>query len=138
MNRFLQPGLILVLVLVLAGTVGAAGPTKDECALAGIKSPEQLTSFVKNLQKALKNGDKAAVAAMVNYPIEVELNGASVSIEEKTAFIQNYEAILTKEVQTSVLETNVDDIIVNRRGAYLDFVEVTVEGDELGIKAINK
>ena len=137
MNRFLQTGLILVLVMVLAGTAGAAGPTKEECALAGIKNPKQLTTFVKNLQIAIKNGDKAAVANMVNYPIEVELNGASVTIEEKAAFIQNYDAILTKEVQTSMLEKTVDDIFVNRRGAYLDFVELTVEGGVLGIKAVH-
>lgn len=138
MKKFLQPCLMVVLVLILAGPVGATGPTKEECALAGIESPEHLASFVENLQKALKNGDKAAVADMVNYPIDVELNGTSVSIEEKAAFIENYEAILTKDVQASLLNTKMDDVFVNRRGAYLNDVEVTVEGDELGIKDVNQ
>lgn len=138
MNRFLRSGLILVLVLILASSAGATGPTQDECALAGIENPKQLTSFVKKLQEAIKSKNKAAVAAMVNYPIEVELDGALIGIEEETAFIQNYDSILTKEVQASVLGADLNDIFVNRRGAYLNFVEMTVEGDKLGIKSINE
>lgn len=138
MNRFFQSGLILVLALTLAGAVSAAGPAQDECALAGIENPKQLTSFVKKLQDAIKDKNKAAVAGMVNYPMDVVLDGALISIEEESAFIQNYDSILTKEVQASVLSADVNDIFVNRRGAYLNFVEMTVEGNELGLKSINE
>lgn len=111
--------LVLVLVLTLAGVGRAAGPTKEECALAGIKNPAQLTSFIANLQKAVKSGDKAAVANMVDYPIEVKLGGAERSIENQADFINNYDAIMIKAVREAVLNQKMTDIFINRKGVML-------------------
>ncbi len=119
MNRRLHLTLALVLVLALAGAARAEAPTPEECALAGIKNPAQLTSFIANLQKAVKNGDKAAVATVVDYPIEVKLGGASRRIEAKAACIENYDAIMTKAVRDAVLTQNMGDIFINRKGVML-------------------
>lgn len=111
--------LVLVLILTLAGAGRAAGPTKEECALAGFDNPAQLTSLVTKLKKAVENGDKAAVAAMVGYPITVKLGGAEREIENQADFIKNYDAIMTKAVREAVLHQKMEDIFINRQGAML-------------------
>ncbi|MDR3567849.1 MAG: hypothetical protein P4L43_07455 [Syntrophobacteraceae bacterium] len=138
MKLSMQPVLAVMLLLLLAGAARAAGPTKDECALAGIKSPQELVSFVKSLQKAVKKDDLAAVAAMVSYPIQVDRNGHSQSIENSAAFVKNYYAIMTKEVRASVVETKTDDIIVNRKGFDVGSLHAQVDGDKLAVTAVNE
>ena len=109
----------LVLVLTLTGTAGAVGPTKEECALAGFDNPAQLAAVVAKLKKALENVDKAAVAAMVDYPITVMLGGVERDIENQEDFIKNYDAIMDKPVQDAVLHQKLEDIFINRQGAML-------------------
>ncbi len=109
----------LVLVLTLAGAGRAAGPTKEECALAGFDNPAQLTAMVTKLKKAVENGDQAAMAATVDYPITVTLGGAERDIENQDDFIKNYDAIMSKPVQEAVLHQKLEDIFINRQGAML-------------------
>ena len=108
--------LALVLVLTLAGAGRAAGPTQEECDLGGFDSPAKLTSLIANLQKAVKSGDKAAVAALVDYPITVKLGGAERDIENQADFIKNYDAIMTKPVRDAVLSFKMKDYFINRQG----------------------
>ena len=111
--------LLAILVLTLAGAGRAAGPTKEECALAGFDNPAQLTSLVTKLKKAVENGDKAAVVAMVGYPITVKLGGAEREIENQADFIKNYDAVMIKAVRDAVLNQKMQDIFINRQGAML-------------------
>jgi hypothetical protein len=111
--------LALMLSLTLAGTAGAAGPTKEECALAGFDNPAQLAAMVAKLKKAVENGDKAAVAAMADYPITVMLSGVERDIENQEDFIKNYDGIMDKPVKDAVLHQKLEDIIINRQGAML-------------------
>ncbi|MGO9174816.1 MAG: hypothetical protein ACLQED_01535 [Desulfobaccales bacterium] len=109
----------MVLVLTLTGTGGAAGPTKEECALAGFDNPAQLTAMVTKLKKAVENGDQAAVAAMVGYPIPVILGGSERDIENQADFINSYDAIMIEPVREAVLNRKLEDIFINRQGAML-------------------
>jgi hypothetical protein len=108
--------LALVLVLSLAGVGLAAGPTQEECDLGGFDSPAKLISLIANLQKAVKNGDKAAVAALVGYPLMVKQGGADREIKNQAEFIKNYDAIMTKPVRDAVLNFKMNDYFINRRG----------------------
>jgi hypothetical protein len=109
----------LVLILTLAGTAGAAGPTKEECALAGFDNPAQLTAMVAKLKKAVENGDKAKVAVLVDYPITVMLSGVERDLENQEDFIKNYDAIMDKPAQDAVLHQKLEEIFINRQGAML-------------------
>lgn len=108
--------LVLVLVLSLAGAGRAAGPTQEECDLGGFDSPAKLISLITNLKKAVKNGDKAAVAALVGYPLIVKQGGADREIKNQADFIKNYDAIMTKPVRDAVLSFKMKDYFINRQG----------------------
>jgi hypothetical protein len=132
--------LIFALLLTLAGAVRAAGPTASECALAGIKNPAQLASFIGLLQKAIKNEDKAAVAAMVEYPLRVETGGTSRTIEDKAAFVEHYDTIMTKVVREAVLGQGLEGLTVNRRGVDLGEgrVQLSVVSEKLCIESVSE
>jgi hypothetical protein len=132
--------LVFVLLLALPGMAPAAGPTQSECALAGIKNPAQLATFIASLQKAIKSEDKAAVAAMVEYPLRVETGGTSRTIEDKVEFVNNYEAVMTKIVREAVLGQGLDGLTVNRRGVDLGEgrVQLSVTGGKLCIESVSE
>ncbi|MCK9378145.1 MAG: hypothetical protein M0P73_18655 [Syntrophobacterales bacterium] len=106
----------LILVLTLAGAGRAAGPTQEECDLGGFDSPAKLISLITNLKKAVKNGDKAAVAALVDYPIVVSQGKSEREIANQADFIKNYDAIMTMPVRDAVLNFKMKDYFINRRG----------------------
>jgi hypothetical protein len=108
--------LALMLVLTLAGAGRAAGPTQEECDLGGFDSPAKLISLITNLQKAVKNGDKTAVAALADYPIMVSQGKAEREIANQADFIKNYDVIMTKPVRDAVLSFKMKDYFINRRG----------------------
>jgi hypothetical protein len=111
---YLAVALILGLVLALTAETRAAGPSKEECALAGFKNPAQLTSFVANLRKAVKESNKTAVAEMVDYPIEIQVKD-SFSIKDKAEFMKKFDLIITKAIREAVLE----EPFINNRGVIL-------------------
>lgn len=80
----------------------AQGPSRSECVKVGLKSCETLKVFVAGLRKAVAENDKAAVAAMIEYPIEIQL-GNGLEITDKDQFVKNYDTIMTKAVRDAIL-----------------------------------
>jgi hypothetical protein len=126
MNKRLHLALVLALIMVLGIAVTAETratvPDKEELELAGLKSPAQLTAFVTGLRKAVKSSDKAAVADMVEYPVEIQA-GKSLTIENRAAFIRNFDTIITKAVRKAVLE----EPFINKRGV----IQLTGSGSQI-------
>ena len=94
---------VFFLALGLSVNVCADPPTKEDCVLAGLKDCKPLTAFLAKLRDAVKNNDKAAVASMITYPIEVQI-GDGIEINNKETFIKNYDKIMTSLVQEVLLE----------------------------------
>ena len=95
--------LFLFFALGLPASVYADPPSKEDCVQAGLKDCKPLTAFVSKLRTAVKNNDKATVAGMIFYPIEVQ-GGDGTEIKNKEAFIKNYDKIMTSAVQEVLLE----------------------------------
>jgi hypothetical protein len=108
--------LALMLGLTLTGTAGAAGPTQEECDEGGFDSPAKLISLITNLQKAVKDGDQAAVAALVDYPIMVFQGKSEREIANEAEFIKDYDSIMTQPVRDAVLSFKMKDYLINRQG----------------------
>lgn len=112
-------GPVLVLFLLMPAAL-AFGFTKEECAKAGITHPKKLVTFVAGLQRAVRQGDKVTVAGMMRYPFWAPLgDAADIEIKSPDVFLKQYDAIMTKAMQESLLRLQADDIIFNRAGALL-------------------
>jgi len=109
----------LALGLLLAAGLMAV-PTdcqaKEDYSFVGIKDASQVPKFVASLQKALTADDKQAVAALVSYPLMVSLGGQDLEIEDKAAFVSQYDRIITKEIKQNILAQPLSDIFVNKQG----------------------
>lgn len=111
----------VLLLSVLAGTAGATGPTREECAKAGIDHPQKLVAFVTNLQKAVRDNDKAAVIDMMDasYPFEISVAGKELAIKDAGDFNKHYATVMTKSLRAYLLQLKMDDITCFREGAFL-------------------
>jgi len=94
--------LAVLLLLGLAVPALADKPTASDWALAGVKKPAQGEAFLDKLRKAVATGDKAAVAALADYPMAVQI-GESFDVEDSGQFVARYDAIITKGVREAVL-----------------------------------
>ncbi len=123
MKSVVRSVLVVSLVLALAAVAHAAGPSKSECALAGIKTPAQLGAFLTKLREAVAAGDKAAVAALADYPLQVIRDSDDISIESKEDFIKQYDALMTPKVKEAALAQKLDGIFINKQGVMMTDVE---------------
>lgn len=110
--------LVLVAGLMcLPATVSAQVDYSD----LGIDDASQVPRFIAQLQKAVAAGDKAAVAGLVSYPLDVSIAGQDVEIGDAAAFVARYDQIMTKDRQAGILAQSLkfEDIFVNRQGVMI-------------------
>ena len=111
--RCLALGLLLAAGLMAVATACEA---KEDYSFVGIKDASQVPKFVASLQKALAAEDKNAVAGLVSYPLMVSVGGEDLEIENKAAFVSQYDRIITKEIKQNILAQPLNDIFVNKQG----------------------
>ena len=107
----------------------------DDEGAAGQKAA---AAFVSAVREAVADGNKEAVAKLVNYPLEVD--GAE-SIKDSAAFLKRYDAVITAAVKKCVAGHNTGEDIFQRNGQYMIgwgcFWFSPDEGGRMGIDAIN-
>jgi hypothetical protein len=103
---------------------------------AHAQSPIQL--FLAELNRALEGNDRAAVAALVEYPVTVSVGGVRVPFQSPAAIVERFDDIFTPEFRAAVAagapitETKegflvaVDVMTVTRRGAQLRITSIVV------------
>ncbi len=105
---------LLLAMVLLAGSVYAADFTA-----AGIDDVESVEQFLHTLQSAVKHGDAAAVASLVDFPIKVFVDGRKQVIRTHDAFTTNYAKIMTDAVGKAVLAQEPDTLFVNYQGVMI-------------------
>ncbi len=105
---------------LLADPVGEMNATLD--SLFGDHASYR--SFFEKLQKAVADDDKAAVAAMVDYPFQARINGKSVKIRDAAHFIADYERIMTPRVRHSLAHQRYEDLFANWQGVMVGDGEI--------------
>lgn len=125
MNTRFLTALAMLLLLGLAVPALADKPSASDWAMAGVKKPAQGEAFLDKLRKAVATGDKAAVAALAEYPMAVQI-GDNFDVEDAGQFVRRYEGIITRGVREAVLNGSVS---VNPRGV----VRLVGDGAEMWI-----
>jgi hypothetical protein len=103
---------------------------------AHAQSPIQ--PFMTELNRVLESGDRAAVAALVEYPATVSIGGIRVPFQSPAALVERFDDIFTPELRAAVapgasitetrdgflVATNV--VAITRRGAQLRITSIVV------------
>lgn len=83
---------------------------------------------IRGFQKAVVDGDKAAVAALVRYPIAARIAGKDVAIADADAFVQRYDEIVTPKIADAIGKQNYADLMVNYKGVMFGSGEAWITG----------
>ncbi len=123
------PLLVAAMVIALsAGSSFAQGKALNDTLDSMFGSHDNYVKVITGFQNAVKTHDTAAAAALVDYPISVKINGKDTNIKSASEFVQNYDAIMTKEITNAVVNQNLDDLFVNWQGVMFGDGQVWITG----------
>jgi Protein of unknown function (DUF4087) len=91
-------------------------------------SHDNYVAVINSFQTAVKAHDTASVAAAVRYPISVKINGKATTIKSASQFVQNYDAIMTKEITDAVANQKLSDLFVNWKGIMFGDGQIWING----------
>ncbi len=114
--------LALGALLVATGPALAneSGQVDNPYAAAGISDSTHVTRFLARLKHALAAGDRAAVAAMINYPLHVYAPGMGSTIYRDAATLRaGYARVFTPEVTAAVAAATPGSLFVRDQGVMI-------------------
>ena len=98
-------------------------------------------TFFDNLKKAVAAGDKAAVAAMIEYPFQVRIGGKSLKIRDAAHFIADYDQVITARVKHALQGQTYETLFANWQGVMVGQGEIWFSGvgdaDVIKVTVIN-
>jgi hypothetical protein len=89
-----------------------AGATAPDWVLAD----RGYATFLTSLQRAVRAGDRGAVARLVHYPLRVNSGGQSRFYRDSAALRADYERIFTPQVRRAILDQRLDRLFGSSRG----------------------
>jgi len=99
---------VTLLLLIFVSVKAAWG---QEIGEAGIKDRERAVTFCKELQRAVKSGDKAKVADWISgYPIEVQHGATSTLVGDDSDFVDKFDLIFDADAKRAVLAGDACDL----------------------------
>ncbi|HEY5972948.1 MAG TPA: hypothetical protein VIT22_13480 [Pseudoxanthomonas sp.] len=85
-------------------------------------------SAIVAYQRAVAEGDQAAVAALVGYPFQATLDGKKVAIKDRAEFVKNYDRIITPAIAGVIKAQKYSELMVNSRGVMFGSGETWING----------
>ena len=79
-------------------------------------------------QSAVAGKDRAAVAALVDYPFTAHIDGGTMKIADAAAFVARYEDIVTPEIADVIAGQAYADLFVNYKGVMFGNGEAWING----------
>jgi hypothetical protein len=86
--------------------------------------------------EAVKRGDKRTASLMIDYPINVRINGARVSVKSRRRMIELYDRIFSKRYRAAIAHDVPIDMFANDHGIMLGDGEVWFR-DDGRVEALN-
>lgn len=80
------------------------------------------------LQRGVAANDRAAVAALMRYPVRVSMDGKTAKVANAAAFQRDYDRIVTPALAKLIAEQKFDTLFVNWQGVMLGQGEVWLTG----------
>jgi hypothetical protein len=130
MSRLVRTFLVAT-VLLMTGAISARAQTAAEVdasldALFGAHAPYR--QFFDTLQKDVAADNKAAVAALVDYPFQARINGKAVKLRDAAHFIADYDKIVTPKVKRAIAGQTYATLFANWQGVMIGDGEVWFSG----------
>jgi hypothetical protein len=125
----------LAIIVAAVAAVAGAAPVGAQSVAEVNKTFDELfgehaayESFFDALKKAMASGDKAAVAAMVDYPFQARIGGKAVKIRDAAHFVADYDKIVTAKVKQAVAKQSYATLFANWQGVCIGDGEIWFSG----------
>lgn len=80
------------------------------------------------LQLGVASGDRARVAALMRYPLRVDVAGAQRQIRDAATFEREYDSIITGNVARTIAAQNFDTVFASQQGVMIGNGQVWING----------
>jgi hypothetical protein len=115
---FQESRLLAVLVLLVFAHTGLAQGRPDT---------PRAVDFFHQMQQALRNNDRIALAGMVRYPLSTSLRGKRTQIRSQAVLLRNFDLIFDSEIRCAILQEKDEDIWGNSHGFTIHLGEIWFE-----------
>lgn len=85
-------------------------------------------AVINAYQKAVAEGDKEGVAALVDYPLDATVDGKQISIKDAADFVRNYDKIVTPAIAGVIKAQKYSELMVNGKGVMFGSGETWING----------
>ncbi len=85
-------------------------------------------AVINAYQKAVAEGDKEGVAALVDYPLAATIDGKQTSIKDAAGFVRNYDKIVTPAIASVIKTQKYSELMVNGKGVMFGSGETWING----------
>jgi hypothetical protein len=137
--RYFAAARTRIVVLALIGFFLSSGSALGEnpYAVAGISDPALVTQFLDRLKRAVASDERAAVAALINYPLVVHTFGGTARTYYSAAALRaGYVQVFTPEVKTAILAANADGLFARDQGVMIGDGEIWMNEIHGAIKIV--
>lgn len=84
--------------------------------------------FLGRLQKAVAADDRAAVAALVSYPLKTRVAGRSVTVRDAGQFVARYGQLLPQKSRDAIAQQKFEALFANSAGVMIGTGQVWFSG----------
>lgn len=110
-------------------TTAPASASVDQSITTNVGDPAKFRELMTALQQGIQKHDASAVAALVDYPIDINPHTKQVlHIRTPAAFIAQYDSIVTPHIADVVSKQKYEDLFVNDQGAMFGSGEIWIAG----------
>lgn len=88
----------------------------------------QYRAVIDAYQKAVAEGDKQAVAALIDYPFSATLDGKRTSIKNAAGLVENYDKIVTPVIANAIKTQKYSELRVSGKGVMFGSGETWING----------
>jgi hypothetical protein len=116
---------LLVSLAPAPGSAKGAGKTYSKFQVAGIASDKEMLTFFAAFKAAVATGDRARVAAMVSYPLDVvTTEGERLEIAGQEELLARFDAIFDGPLREKIAVLQGEALIANSSGVTTPLGEV--------------
>jgi hypothetical protein len=109
--------------------------------VAGFDRDEDAINFFRKLQAAVAANDRARVASMIDYPVNVSIGSRRVRLRRKADLLRRYEAVFNRNVKDALAQQQASELSPSWRGVMIGNGQIWFaplgDGKSVKIVAIN-
>ena len=112
--------------------VVASTEAQSRYAVAGITDDRQVEAFLSELQRASREDDRAALAAMIHFPAVVTIEGLRIPFADASALLERIDEVFTPALRSSISRAATG----GAAGPGLELIRATEDGLWIGGDAL--